>query len=138
MRPYDILDHTADIGLVIYGKDLPELFVHAGRGFSDMITEVTELPAALKKTITVKGQGAEDLLIAFLKELLFLFDTEQLLFSKFTIEKLDDTELSCQAEGDELDTQKYAFKTGLKAVTHHMLKVEKVKEGYRATVIFDV
>jgi SHS2 domain-containing protein len=138
MRSYDILDHTADIGLVIYGKDLPELFIHAGEAFCDLITEVKDLVPIQKKNLTIKGEGAEDLLVGFLKELLFLFDTEQMLFSKFTILKLDDTLLELEAQGDELDLKKYPFKTGLKAVTRHMLKIEKVKEGYRATVIFDV
>jgi len=138
MRPFEIIDHTADIGVVLYGKNLPELFVHAGQAFTDVISELKKIPATLKKRISVKGETHEELLAGFLKELLYLFDTEQLLFAKFTDIRLSDTLFECEAEGIEWDQEKYPFKTALKAVTHHMLKIEKVKDGYRATVIFDV
>ncbi|MFO1518948.1 MAG: archease [bacterium] len=134
--PYEIFDHTADIGLRIYGKDLRELFQNAGRGFTDLIVDVSRIPCRIKRNIRVESENA--LLLDFLKELLYLFDTKALLFSRFEVSTLTDHVLECEAEGDALDFHADSFKTALKAVTHHLFEIKKTKDGFCATVIFDV
>src|SRR5262245_8926034 len=138
MKPYESIDHTADLGLRVYGSDPRDLFRHAGEAFTDLVSDTKKIEPAMRKNIEVRGDSLEDLLIGFLKELLYLFDTEKLLFSKFTIKNLSDNLIQVEAHGEALDLEKHPFKTEIKAVTYHQFRIEEWKEGLRATIIFDV
>jgi len=136
-RSYETFDHTADIGLYAYGEGLEELFAHAGQGFTQIVTEVECVQALLKRSIAVKAETNEGLLQRFLSELLFLLDSESLLFSRFAVE-LSPGEARIEAEGEPFDASRHPFKTEVKAVTLHQLKIEKKGESYQATVVFDL
>jgi protein archease len=138
MKTYEPIDHTADLGLWIYGSDSRDLFRHAGEAFTDLISETKKIRPTERRDIEVRGDSLEEMLVRFLKELLYLFETENLLFSKFTIKHLDDNLIQVEAHGEALDLAKHPFKTGIKAVTYHQLRIEEWKGGLRATVIFDV
>ncbi len=138
MIKYKSLEHTADIGFFIYGKDLPQLFLHAAQAFGNLVSDLKSVTPKLSQEIHVRADNREELLVRFLKELLFLFDSQRLLFSSFRFEKLNDRELICEAKGEVFDATRHPFKTELKAVTYHQLKVEERPEGLRAKVIFDV
>lgn len=136
-RGYETFDHTADIGLYAYGKSLEELFAHAGQGFTQIVTEIDAIRPLLKRSISLKSETSEGLLQCFLSELIFLLDTESLLFSRFAV-ALSPGEARIEAEGEPFDASRHPFKTEVKAVTLHQLKIEKEGESYRATVVFDL
>lgn len=138
MLKYKSLEHTADIGFFIYGKDLRQLFRHAAEVFGNIVSDLKSVTPGVSQEIHIRAADREELLVRFLSELLFLFDSQKLLFSSFRFEKLNDKELICEAKGEVFDATRHPFKTELKAVTYHQLKVEERPEGLRAKVIFDV
>lgn len=138
MKKYELFSHTADIGLFIYGKNLNELFQHAGEAFTDLISEAKTIQPTEKRTIQIKGENDEELLIHFLKELLYLFEVEKILFSRFDFSLWNKKSVQCEMSGEFFDEKKHPFKTELKAVTYHQLKIEKWKDGLKATVVLDV
>jgi SHS2 domain-containing protein len=78
------------------------------------------------------------LLIAWLNELIFLFDTEYLIFREFEIEDLTETYLEGRASGEPYDAQRHDLGSAIKAVTWHEAAVEQTDEGYKARIIFDI
>src|SRR2546429_3185443 len=87
-RPYEVFEHTADIGLHAFGRTLPELFVHAAQGMESLLVPAEQVRVVTSRQITVDGHDTISLLIAWLNELVFLFDTEYLLFRDFVIETI--------------------------------------------------
>ena len=81
--PYEVFEHTADIGLHAYGKTLPELFVHAAEGMESLMVSPEQIQAQVSREISVEGHDPVSLLIDWLNELIFLFDTEYLVFRQF-------------------------------------------------------
>lgn len=138
MLKYEPLEHTADIGLYIYGRDLLELFQNAGEAFGDLISDIRSLKPQISLKIHLTAADREELLVRFLKELLFIFDARGLLFSSFRFEKMGENELVCEARGERFNPETHPFKTELKAVTYHQLKIEEQPDGLRASVIFDI
>jgi len=85
LREFKLLDHTADIGIKAYGETLEKLFGNAASGMFSIITDLDKVKSSRNFYIQVKGEDEENLLIKWLNELLYLFDTEYCLFNRFDI-----------------------------------------------------
>jgi len=138
MKKYEIIEHTADVGIRAYGKDPNEIIAHMAEGMFSLITDLSRVKVDTKQEIRVKGMDYDDLVFAFLSELLFLHDTYGLVFSKFDvkIERAGNNELILSASVHGTKIGNNAKKLLIKGVTYHMLEI-KPEEGF-GTVIFDV
>jgi SHS2 domain-containing protein len=140
MSNYQFFDHTADIGVVITGRTPRVLFVNAAHALFDvMIKNKTDGEAVKQqKKITVEGADVADLLINFLRELLYLFNGEKFITVHCEMIKFSSKELQARLTGELFNSNKHLNKTEIKAVTYSGLTVERVKAGWRARIIFDV
>ena len=136
--PYEVFEHTADIGIHAYGNTLVELFLHAAQGMESLMVTPEQVQTVTTREITVEGHDNVSLLIAWLNELIFLFDTEYLLFRDFVIDTLSETRLSARAFGESYDARRHDFSSAIKAVTWHEASVTHSEEGYKARIIFDI
>ncbi len=137
-EPYAVFEHTADVGLHIFGRTLSELFIHAAQGMESLLVPLEQVRAQTSRQITVDGHDTISLLIAWLNELIFLFDTEYLLFRDFVIESMDETQVIGQAFGEPYDRQRHHLGCAIKAVTWHEAAVTRLDDGYQARIIFDL
>ena len=137
-KPYEVFEHTADIGLHAYGRTLSELFIHAAQGMESLMVAPEQICVQISREITVKGHDEVSLLIAWLNELIVLFDTEYLLFSQFEIDDITMTHLKGHASGEPYDAQRHDLSSAIKAVTWHEASVELTDKGYKARIIFDI
>lgn len=137
-KTYELIEHTADIGVRVKGKDLRDLFKNTASAMFEIMAEKRKVTKTTKKTVRIeqKADNLEELFINWLNELLSLSDTKELIFSVFKINKLNKNTLQAVAIGE--DIKKYKVNTEIKAATYHELKLEKTKFGWKAEVIFDV
>jgi SHS2 domain-containing protein len=135
---YEIIPHTADIGIKAYGNTLPELFKNAAYAMFDIIADLDGLKKSVEQFIEVKAPNREELLLAWLDELLYNFCTKQIIFFDFNIEDLSDAHLKAKAIGRNIGENPNRLKTEIKAVTYHELKIQAKDGRFTATVIFDV
>jgi len=140
MSNYKFFDHTADIGVEVTGRTRKELFVNAAEALCDVMIEnkTGEKSAKQIKKITVEGADIADLLINFLRELLYLFNGEKFITVHCEMIKFSNKVLQVRLTGESFNSKKHLMKTEIKAVTYSGLTVEKVKASWRARIIFDV
>jgi len=138
MRRYELLDHTADIGIVASGRDLPEAFGNAAYAMFDILTDTDKIREMDRFDLRVSASNIEELLVTWLDELLYRYETERLICKRFVIDDMDDVSLRATVFGEKLDPARHEVKLEIKSVTYHQLKVEKTDDGWRAQVIFDV
>ena len=140
MSNYKFFDHTADIGVEVTGRTRKELFVNAAKALFDVMikNKTGEESEKQQKKITVEGTDVADLLINFLRELLYLFNGKKFITGKCEIIKFTNKELRARLTGESFNNKKHLIKTEIKAVTYSGLTVERVKVGWRARIIFDV
>ena len=136
-KDFEILDHTADVGIIAYGADLKQAFANAARALFSLITELDDVEEVLYRDIELTASDEESLLVGWLNELVYRFDTESVLFKRFDIIQLDETYLKAKGYGEKADSSKHSLKTGVKGATYHMLKVDKT-DGFRVQVLFDI
>jgi SHS2 domain-containing protein len=137
-KPYRLIAHTADLGLEVWGDDLSDLFAHAGWSFFDLMIEARPFELRQERPITVEAPDREALLVAWLGELLYIFETEHLVFAQLLIQNITSQTLSAIGRGEYFDPKKHQVKTAVKAVTYHQVRIWEAKGLWRARVIFDL
>jgi SHS2 domain-containing protein len=135
---FEVLSHTADIGIIARGKDMAEAFVNAARGMFSIITDLDKINPSVEIPINVEAPDRESLLVNWLDELNFLAQTKYLLFPEFKIKNITDTSIEAVALGEKIQSGKHHMKREIKAATYHNLLVEKNTDGWRVQVIFDI
>ena len=137
-RGYEFFDHTADVGIRAKGTTLEELFVRMARGLTELIAEDSGLQPRQSKLITLTSDGAEELLLAWLQELLFWFSTERFLPVQYTLSAVTQTALMGTVRGDVFDPARHVQGREVKAITRHQLRVRQVDNEWEAEVIVDI
>ncbi len=135
---YELIDHTADMGIRVWGENQKVLFVNAGQAMFDLITDKKTVEAKNTEQVKVTGNDIIDLLINWLRELLFLWTGKERLVHSVYIESLSDTEIIGRVMVEPFDSNRHVIRQELKAVTYHQAEVKPVSDGWVAEVIFDV
>ncbi len=138
MKSYHAIDHTADLGLVITGANEGELFSNAAFAVFDIITDLKHVEPRETRQIVVEGDGWEDLLVNFLREVLYLYNGERWLLREARIVRIGEKGLQAKVSGEPFNSRKHEICKEIKAVTYHQTEVRKTPEGFTARVIFDV
>ncbi len=135
---YETFDHTADLGLRIRAADLNTLFAEAAHAlFATLVENLDAVAPVRKLDVAIAGTDREYLLFDWLKELLYHFDAEHLLLSRFEV-RIEDDGLHASAWGEPLDRTRHELGHEVKAITYHGLRVEPTADGWLAEVIVDI
>jgi len=142
VTPFEEIEHTADWALHVWAATLSELYVEAARGMFHLTApeaagppaSAAERPAAQPRSLTLNAGDAESLLVAWLQELLYLSETEGVVFDDFTVEHLTPTHLTATAWARPASRPEKP----IKAVTYHNLTIRRVDGGYSVALVFDV
>jgi SHS2 domain-containing protein len=137
-KRFELLDHTADTGIIIHADSLPSLFEIAGEALFHIITDLKKVRRRIERKIEIRGEPLERLMVDWLGELLYLHDTENLLFKGFKVESLGEDGLKARVKGEPFQEGVHVIKTGVKAVTYHQIEVRRENQGWRAKVILDL
>jgi len=132
------MEHTADVGIIVHGADLAELFANAGAGMFALMADPDLIEEREERSIQVEARDRETLLVRWLTELLYYLDAQQMLFRRFQIDELTETRLRARGFGEAIDRDRHQLHCGVKAVTRHMLEIAPEDGGYQATVLFDI
>ena len=135
---YKTFDHTADLGIEVYGKDQRELFVNAGRALFDLITDLDKIEAKTSLSLNLEAVDREDLLVSWLRELLYFHQAEGYLLNDFVLHDLEEQSLRATVKGEVYETNRHELIREIKAVTYHQLKVSRKKERWVARIVFDI
>ena len=127
----------ADIAYEAYGKNLNEVFENSAYAFFDITCNPKTLKSKIKKEIKLENKDEQDLLYDFLSELIFLKDSKQLIFNKVKV-IIKNNKLKAILYGDKIDYEKQELRNDVKAITYHMFKLEKTKNGYKTRVVVDI
>jgi SHS2 domain-containing protein len=138
-KDFELIGYTADAGIRASGRDLSQAFANAARGMFSLISDIEKIDEVMFLDVEVAAPDKETLLVEWLNELVFLFDTEMLLFKRFHIVTLTETLIKARCYGEKIDKLRHEIKRGVKSATYHDLKVEMLKDGScRVQVLIDL
>jgi SHS2 domain-containing protein len=135
---YEVFEHTADLGIRIRADDLNALFVEAGHALFSVITQDTSAIRPIETVeFQIEAQEMDYLLVDWLNELLFAFESRGLLLTDFSV-KIDGEHLQARAQGEPVDDARHRLEHEVKAITYHGLQVIRSDQGWLAEVILDI
>jgi len=141
MKEFEILEHTADIGIAAYGKTKREVFINAAKGMFEIISGGNKtLKENFYDKIKLEADNLEGLLFAWLNELLYIGETRLVILNKFQIKELSDFQIKAEVEGMKINPPSTKIEKEIKATTYHRLEIKKDEESglWRAQIIFDI
>jgi len=141
MKEFEIIGHTADIGLIAYGKNKEEVFINVAKGMFEIIAGGTKnLKENFYDKIKLEADDLESLLFAWLNELLYIGETRLVILNKFQIKQLSDFQIKAEVGGMKINPPSVKIKKEIKAVTYHRLEIKKDEKSglWSAQVIFDI
>jgi SHS2 domain-containing protein len=140
--PFEIIEHPADVGFLVYGATREELFSNAALAMMTLACDPHRIEERERREVEVTGADLESLLYAWLAEILAIADAEQIFFRRAEVRSLESQPrgfaLRGAVFGEKYDKQRHAAGTYIKAVTYHQLKVEQTAQGWHAQIYLDV
>jgi len=136
--PFETFDHTADIGIVARGATLGEAFANAAKAMFSLMVDLDRVERRRERRIEAEADDREGLLVAWLAELLYVSEVDNLVFSRFDVDEISDTRIVARALGEPLDLDRHDPRLMIKAVTRHMLQVVPQDGGFQVRAILDI
>ena len=137
-RGHATFDHTADVGLEAWGATSSEAFAEAGLGLQGIMLHAGSIRPSDSRMFRVAADDAAALVVAWLSELLYAFETDGWLSSSFEVAVSNQRQLSATARGESFDERRHVLGVGVKAVSYHELEVHRDADAVRIRVILDV
>ncbi len=144
--PWQLVDHTADVGLLIEAPTREALLEEAAQALMALIVED---PASVEERETLDfelaadgpaaGPAADpaDLLFDWLQTLLVAVELRRVLLTRFQV-RLEGRGLRASASGERIDPARHRLAHEVKAITYHGLAVRATRDGWQAEVIVDI
>ena len=135
---YELIDHTADFGIRVFGHSAKGLFRNAALALMDQLVETAKPGDRQTRELSVEGRDWPDLMINWLREILYLWAGEELLVRTIQIEALFENKLIARLQTEVFSPQHHVIKNEIKAVTYHQIEVTDLDHRWEARVIFDI
>jgi SHS2 domain-containing protein len=136
-KPYQLVEHTADVGLRVRADTLNRLFEAGGEAVADLLAGEGRVRGAESVEVSLEAEEAALLFREWLSELIYLFDAKGFVGAGFSVE-VTGKYLNARVEGEGFDPARHETELYIKGVTYHQLSVEQVPDGWEAFVILDV
>ena len=135
---YELVDHTADIGVRLWGPTAEEVFEQAALALFSLVCDPLETGELETVEVTLEAEGMDLLLAAWLNELLYVYEARELVLTQFDIDELGEHALRARVSGEPFDAHRHIVCGGVKAATLHELALERRDDGWQGFVLLDV
>ena len=143
MEKFRFLPHTADAKFQAFGQTLEEAFAHAALAVCHLMWAPEKVQPTLEKVVEVDGRDLKQLLVAFLEEILFLFETDDFMLAEVADIQIKRQEkplryqLRARFRGDRIKEDNEIF-GDVKAITYNEMEIKETPEGVSLQVVVDI
>lgn len=135
---YEMIDHTADLGIIVKGPDTKGLFINAALAMIDLMVKGDSSHIVSTREVVVQGEDFSDLMVKWLGEILYLFEGEDLIVHSIQIKSITPMHLQATLTLSSFEPGSHRVLREIKAVTYHGISVGEASSGWEARVIFDI
>ena len=138
MEKFEVVDISGDAGIRAYGETLEDVFTSAAMGMYSLITDPEGIGKTREIAVAAESPSLEGLLVSWLNELIFHFDTYGFIGREIRVERLENYRIVAKISGEDFDPERHERRLLIKAATYHQLSMEKKEGHWVANVIFDI
>jgi SHS2 domain-containing protein len=135
---FEILEHTADIGVRAFGSSTAELFENAALAIQSIALDSTDVEPRQEYPLNVSGTDLESLLVNWLNEIVYYLDGPRVAMSRIRVESVTDSNVTGQGWGEPRDPKRHPPQLVVKAATYHQLSIRQENGLWTAEVYLDI
>lgn len=137
-KRYRILNRSSDLLIKVFGNTQPELFANSGFALFDLMTDVEKIQTADHLPLEVEGVDRDDLMVNWMRELLYLFQGSGYLLKEFRVREAKDNYVRGEVSGEKFDPDRHELQRDIKSVAYHQSRMEKTGDQWTAQVMFEL
>lgn len=136
MNQFEILEHPADVGFHAWGNTAEELFRESALALADIAFPAGD--GTDEYPIAVSGHDYESLMVNWLDEILYVFDSAKFAPYDFRVDEVSTTAIRAHLIGEPRDAVHHPWKVIVKAITYHGIEVVQRNGRWESRVFVDV
>ena len=137
-KNYRITTHQNELAVRIVGNSQADLFANSGFALFDVMSDIDKIEATERLSLEVEGSDRDDLMVNWIRELLYLYQGSGYLLKEFKINEVKDTSVKAEVAGEKSDPDRHEIKQEIAAVAFHKSRMRKTGNQWIAQVIFEI
>jgi SHS2 domain-containing protein len=135
---FQLLEHTSDVGILARGADRVEALIAASQGLVSILVDPAAVRPLEDRYFKAPGPDEAAQIVNWLNEILFFFDTDNMIFAEFVVESWSPDAITGRATGERFDVERHELRTAVKAATYHQFESSAASCGWEIRVFVDV
>ncbi|MFI5323438.1 MAG: archease [Thermodesulfobacteriota bacterium] len=135
---YEVLEHTADVRIRVYGETLVDLLRNSALAMMSLMAGTEAVEPLAEVEFEIEGETMEEILVKMLGEILYAHEVREMVFSDVALDLIGGKKLKGRLMGEKFDPEKHELELDIKAATYHNLKIQKVNDRFMAEIVFDI
>jgi SHS2 domain-containing protein len=137
-KRYRILNHSSDLSIKVSGKSQPELLANSAFALFDLMANLDQVHVTEELPLEVEGVDPDDLIVNWMRELLYLFQGSSYLLKEFEIREARDNYVRAAVKGEKFDPDRHEMQREIRSVFQHQCRMEKTGDQWTARVVFEI
>ncbi len=138
-KKYRLTKHQSELAVRVTGDSQADLFANSAMALFDvMVADVDKIESKERLPLEVEGTDRDDLMVNWVRELLYLYQSSGYLLREFTIREVKDTVVKADVVGEKIDPDRHEVKQEIAAVAFHKSRMDKTGNQWTAHLIFEV
>jgi SHS2 domain-containing protein len=137
-RKYRVTPRQSDLAVKVLGNSQADLFANSAFALFDVMTDVEKVAIKDRMPLEVEGADRDDLMVNWMRELLYLYQGSGYLLKEFHIREAKDTSVKAEVFGEKIDPDRHEIKKEILAVAYHQGRMQKTGDQWTAQVIFEI
>ena len=137
-KKYRIFSRSSDLAVKVFGKSQADLFANSAFALFDVLTDVDKVEVNDHLTLEVEGADRDDLMVNWMRELLYLYQRSGYLLKEFVVREVKDNYIRGEVSGEKFDPDRHEIQREIRAVVSHQSRMEKTGEQWTAQVVLEL
>ena len=138
-KNYRITKHQSELAVRVVGNSQADLFANSALTLFDvMVTDVQKIDCKESIPLEVEGTDRDDLMVNWVRELLYLYKGSGYLLKEFLIREVKDTLVKADVRGEKIDPDRHEIQQEIAAVASHKSRMQKTGNQWTAHLIFEI
>ena len=137
-KKYRLTTRQSELAVRVVGNSQADLFANSAFALFDVMTDVDKIEIKDRLPLEVEGADRDDLMVNWMRELLYLYQGSGYLLKEFQISEVKDTVVKAEVCGEKIDPDRHEIKQEVAAVAYHQSRMAKTGNQWTAQLIFEV
>ncbi len=137
-KKYRLMTRQSALAVKVVGNSQADLFANSAFALFDVMTDVEKIEIKERLPLEVEGADRDDLMVNWMRELLYLYQGSGYLLREFQVREVTDTLVKADVCGEKIDPDRHEIKKEVAAVAYHQSRMEKTGNQWTAQLVFEV